>query len=52
MSKPIGSREALQQVHEQMAAIRKEKPSRRQISRLSAAIELLAAILERQQDLR
>jgi hypothetical protein len=48
MSKQVSSKDALQQVHREMASIRKEKPSRRQISRLSAAIEILATILERQ----
>jgi len=48
MSKPVSSKDALQQVRREMASIRKEKPSRRQISRLSAAIEVLAVVLERQ----
>jgi hypothetical protein len=48
MSKQVSSKDALHQVQVQMAAIRKEKPSRKHISKLSAAIELLAVILSRQ----
>jgi len=47
-SAKVGSRVALKQLHVQMASIRRERPSRKQISRLSAAIELLAVVLERQ----
>lgn len=52
MPKPISSREALQQIHKEMVSIRKEKPSRKQIARLSAAIEIIAALLERQANLQ
>jgi ABC-type antimicrobial peptide transport system permease subunit len=44
MSKPVSSKDALQQVQVQMATIRKQKPSRKQIARLAAGIELLACI--------